>query len=341
MMIVLDSGESGGVCIFYPPKRCCETHMTKNFLVAAFYKFVPLPDYRNLRPTLQQRCEDLGLLGTILLAEEGINGTVSGSEKNIRRLFEQLQQQERMQDLHYKESWASTQIFHRLKVRLKKEIVSLGIEAVDPNRIVGEYVKPADWNALISRDDVRVIDTRNAYEYELGTFTGAEDPQTRSFREFPAWVADNLDPNLDQHVAMFCTGGIRCEKSTSYLLEQGFKNVYHLDGGILNYLETVDRENSLWQGDCFVFDNRVSVDHDLAAGDYELCPACRMPLSAEDIESPLFELHVSCPRCHGRISKEKRDGLLERARQVKLVQDRGERHIGVRQAVPDTHSGDN
>lgn len=309
--------------------------MNKDFLVAAFYKFVPLPDYQDLRPMLQQHCEELELLGTILLAEEGINGTISGSENSVHQLFKQLGKDERLQDIHYKESWAAEQIFHRMKVRLKKEIVSLGVAGVDPYRMVGEYVKPEDWNALISRDDVRVIDTRNDYEYELGTFNGAEDPHTRSFREFPAWVAKNLDPETDHNVAMFCTGGIRCEKSTAYLLEQGFKNVYHLDGGILNYLESVDRENSLWQGDCFVFDNRVAVDHDLAEGDFELCPACRMPLSPEDKQSPLFELHVSCPRCHDRITDEKREGLLERARQIRLAKDRGERHIGVKQELPE------
>ena len=310
--------------------------MAKDFLVAAFYKFVHLPDYKDLQAALQQRCADLGLLGTILLAEEGINGTISGPEKSIRRMFERLRNDVRLRDLHYKESWASEQVFHRMKVRLKKEIVTLGVNGIDPNRVVGQHIKPEDWNALISRDDVRLIDTRNDYEYELGSFKGAEDPKTGSFREFPEWVSKNLDPETDQHVAMFCTGGIRCEKSTSYLLEQGFKNVYHLDGGILNYLEKIDKSNTLWQGECFVFDHRVSVDHDLGAGDFELCPACRMPLSSEDKQSPLFELHVSCPRCHDRIRKEKREGLLERAKQIRLAEERGERHIGVNQLTPRT-----
>ncbi len=305
--------------------------MSKDYLVAAFYKFVRLPDCQELQPTLQQRCEDLGLLGTILLAEEGINGTISGSEKSIRRLFERLRQDERLNDLHCKESWASEQVFHRMKVRLKKEIVTLGVEGVDPNRICGQHIKPEDWNALISRDDVRLVDTRNDYEYELGSFAGAEDPQTGSFRDFPEWVANNLDPKKDEHVAMFCTGGIRCEKSTSFLLEQGYKNVYHLDGGILNYLEKVDQDKTMWEGECFVFDHRVSVDHDLRAGDFVLCPACRMPLSEEDKKSPLFELHVSCPRCHDRITEKKREGLLERAKQIRLSEARGERHIGVKQ----------
>lgn len=298
------------------------------FLVAAFYKFVALPDYRQLRTSLLQQCEKLSLLGSILLAEEGINGTISGTVENVERLFDHLRSDPRLQDLHYKESRAEEAPFYRMKVRLKKEIVSLGVEGVDPGRSVGEYVQPENWNALISREDVRLIDTRNYYEHNLGTFKGAEDPDTQTFRDFPQWVCDNLDPESDPHVAMFCTGGIRCEKATSYLLDQGFKSVYHLDGGILNYLETIDKEESLWQGDCFVFDNRVSVDHDLSRGDFDLCPACRMPLSEEDRDSPLFELHVSCPRCHHRLTDQKRQGLLERARQIKLAAERGERHIG-------------
>jgi UPF0176 protein len=298
------------------------------FLVAAFYRFVSLPDYRAIREPLLRSCEELGLLGSILLAEEGINGTISGTEQGIHDLFESLRAEQRFADLHYKESWAEEQPFYRMKVRLKKEIVSLGVEGVDPSRAVGEYVSPQCWNALISRDDVRLVDTRNHYEHNLGTFKGAEDPDTGSFRDFPQWVSDNLDPETDRHVAMFCTGGIRCEKATSYLLELGFEGVYHLDGGILNYLETVEQEESLWQGDCFVFDNRVSVDHDLSEGDFDLCPACRMPLTEEDRESPLFELHVSCPRCHDRLTRAKREGLLERARQLALAAERGERHFG-------------
>ena len=300
------------------------------FLVAAFYRFVALPDYRDIRDALQNRCEELGMLGSILLAEEGINGTISGLEDDVRRLFRELGEDERFRDLHFKESWADEQPFHRMKVRLKKEIVSLGVEGVDPNNAVGEYVSPEKWNDLISREDVRVIDTRNHYEYNLGTFSGAEDPDTVSFRDFPEWVEGHMDPEKDQQVAMFCTGGIRCEKATSYLLGLGFKNVYHLDGGILNYLEAVPRDESLWQGDCFVFDNRVTVDHDLQEGDFEVCPACRMPLTEEDRQSPLFELHVSCPRCHHRLTERKREGLLERAHQIKLARARGERHIGVK-----------
>jgi UPF0176 protein len=305
-----------------------EKTIPSKFLVAAFYRFVSLPDYSLMRESLQQRCEELGLLGTILLAEEGVNGTISGPEQGVRRLFESLGADKRLQDLPYKESWAQEQPFYRMKVRLKKEIVSLGVEGVDPNRMVGEYVAPGEWNVLISRKDVRVIDTRNHYEYHLGSFQGAEDPETGSFRDFPEWVSRNLDPNSDQNIAMFCTGGIRCEKATSYLLELGFKRVYHLDGGILNYLETVDEKDSLWKGDCFVFDNRVTVEHDLYEGDFQVCPACRMPLTEQDFESPLYEKHVSCPRCHDRLTDRKRQGLLERAHQIKLAAERGERHIG-------------
>ena len=300
------------------------------FLVAAFYKFVPLPDFRELRNAVLRRCEELDLLGSILLAAEGINGTVSGADENVHSLFDYLRSDPRLQELGYKQSRAAEQPFYRMKVRLKKEIVSLGVGGVDPNRMVGEYVAPEDWNDLISRENVRLVDTRNHYEYHLGTFRGAEDPDTASFREFPEWVANNLDPGKDREVAMFCTGGIRCEKATSYLLEQGFERVYHLEGGILNYLETVDRDESLWEGDCFVFDNRVTVDHDLAEGDFEVCPACRMPLTGEDRQSPFFELHVSCPRCYDRLTEKKREGLLERARQIELAEKRGEHHIGAK-----------
>ncbi len=298
--------------------------------VAAFYHFAELEDYEALRAPLLQRCEDLGLLGTILLAREGINGTVAGPERGVMRLLERLREDPRLAGLNAKFSWAHEPPFYRMKVRLKKEIVSLGVPGVDPRKAVGEYVAPADWNALIRRDDVRLVDTRNDYEVHLGTFAGAEDPATRSFRDFPAWVADNLDPERDEHVAMFCTGGIRCEKSTAYLKSLGFRNVYHLEGGILNYLEQVDSSDSLWEGDCFVFDNRVTVDHQLREGDLEVCPACRMPVTEEDRQSPKFELHVSCPKCFDRLTPERREGLLERARQIELAEQRGEKHLGSR-----------
>lgn len=299
-------------------------------LVAAFYHFARLENAEAMRGPLLQRCEDLGLLGTILLAAEGINGTVAGPEQGVRRLLERLRGDSRLEGLRAKFSWADEAPFYRMKVRLKKEIVSLGVPGIDPLAAVGEYVDPSEWNALIRREDVRLVDTRNDYEVHLGSFAGAENPQTRSFRDFPAWADEHLDPQRDQHVAMFCTGGIRCEKSTAYLKARGFANVYHLDGGILNYLEQVDAEESLWQGDCFVFDNRVTVDHALRQGDLEVCPACRMPVTAEDRESEQFELHVSCPKCFDRLTPERREGLLERARQIELAEQRGEQHLGSR-----------
>lgn len=303
-------------------------------LVAAFYKFVPLDDCRALRNFLRSKCEALGLMGTILLAPEGINGTVSGPEAAVRRLFRELAGDSRFSDLGFKESWCDHPPFYRMKVRLKKEIVSMGVAGVDPSERTGKHVAPEDWNALIAREDVRVIDTRNEYEVHLGRFERAENPQTRAFRDFPEWADAHLDPERDRHVAMYCTGGIRCEKASAYLLEKGFQQVYQLDGGILNYLEKVDRDQSAWQGDCFVFDNRVTVDHELAEGDFEVCPACRMPLTEEDRASPRFELHVSCPQCFDRLTAEKREGLLERARQMALAAERGERHLGMRQAPP-------
>ncbi len=303
-------------------------------LVAAFYKFIELPDYRDLRGPLLQRCEDLGLVGTVLLAPEGINGTVAGPERKVQRFFRRLKEDPRFSDLSWKESWCRQPPYYRMKVRLKKEIVSLGVAGIDPARRTGEYVSPRAWNDLIRREDVRVIDTRNDYEVHLGRFERAENPQTRAFRDFPEWANAHLDPARDKHVAMYCTGGIRCEKATAFLLEQGFEHVYHLDGGILNYLEKVDREDSAWQGDCFVFDNRVTVDHDLAEGDFQVCPACRMPLTDADRASPEFELHVSCPKCYHRLTEEKRAGLLERARQMALAAERGEKHLGMRQKPP-------
>jgi UPF0176 protein len=299
-------------------------------LVAAFYHFAHLDDFEAMRGPLLQSCNDLGLMGTILLAREGINGTVAGSERGVRRLLERLQADPRLAALEVKFSWAIEPPFHRMKVRLKKEIVSLGVPGIDPVEQAGEYVDPGQWNALISRPEVRVIDTRNDYEVHLGSFQGAEDPGTGSFREFPEWVDKHLDPETDRHVAMFCTGGIRCEKATALLQARGFEHVYHLRGGILNYLEQVDPQESLWQGDCFVFDNRVTVDYQLRAGDIEVCPACRMPVTEEDRRSPQFELHVSCPKCFDRLTPERREGLLERARQIELAEARGEKHIGSR-----------
>jgi len=297
-------------------------------MVAAFYQFVPLEDIEGLQQDIRRTCENSSILGTILLAHEGINGTVAGPADELGTLFAFLNQYPGMTGLSKKVSYCDRNPFYRLKVRLKKEIVTLGVEGIDPRKLVGEYIAPERWNELISQPDVRLIDTRNDYEVGLGTFSGAENPETQSFRDFPAWVEANLDIEKDKKVAMFCTGGIRCEKSTALLKELGYENVYHLEGGILNYLETVPVDESMWQGDCFVFDNRVTVDHDLAEGHYELCSACRMPLSEEDRQSPKFEKNVSCPRCFDRLTPERRASLEERGRQIELAAARGEKHLG-------------
>jgi UPF0176 protein len=298
--------------------------------VAAFYKFVPLDDIEDLQQNLKKICQGSGLLGTILLADEGINGTIAGPADDLNGVFEFLDQYPGFENLNKKISYCNRNPFYRMKVRLKKEIVTLGVEGVDPGKVVGEYIAPEHWNELISQPDVRLIDTRNDYEVGLGTFNGAENPGTQSFRDFPDWVEANLDIERDQKIAMFCTGGIRCEKSTALLKKRGYENVYQLEGGILNYLEKVPADQSMWQGDCFVFDNRVTVDHDLAEGRYELCPACRMPLSEADRDSPKFEKNVSCPKCFDRLTPERRASLEERGRQIELAAARGEKHIGSR-----------
>jgi len=298
--------------------------------VAAFYKFVPLSNIEGLQEELRQVCTDAGLLGTILLAAEGINGTIAGSEDGVSSLFRFLRGHPGLVDLGNRISYCNRNPFYRMKVRLKKEIVTLGVDGIDPRQEVGEYVAPEHWNDLISRPDVRLIDTRNDYEVGLGTFDGAENPETGSFRDFPNWIEDHLDTVKDQQIAMFCTGGIRCEKSTALLKKLGYKNVYHLEGGILNYLEKIPAEDSMWRGECFVFDNRVTVDHDLTEGHYKLCPACRMPLSEIDRQSPKFEKNVSCPQCYDRLTPGRRKSLEERARQIELATARGEKHIGSR-----------
>jgi len=298
--------------------------------VAAFYRFVPMENIEVLQQEISGFCKSAELLGTILLAHEGINGTIAGPSDGVSDLFDFLGQIPGLEALDRKVSSCNRNPFYRMKVRLKKEIVTLGVDGIDPTKKVGKYIAPEQWNELISQPDVRLVDTRNDYEVGLGTFAGAENPETQSFRDFPAWVEENLDPGKDQKIAMFCTGGIRCEKSTALLKEMGYENVYHLEGGILNYLEKVPVDESMWQGDCFVFDNRVTVDHDLTEGRYDLCPACRMPLSEEDRLSPKFEKNVSCPKCFDRLTPRRRASLEERGRQIELAAARGEKHIGSR-----------
>ncbi|RVC64293.1 MULTISPECIES: rhodanese-related sulfurtransferase [unclassified Mesorhizobium] len=302
---------------------------TNSVRVAALYKFARLDGFEALRAPLAAFCCGRGIKGTLLLAHEGINGTVAGSEASIATLVDHLNSIEGLAGLEVKYSTAADMPFHRMKVRLKREIVTMGVEDLDPATSAGTYVAPADWNALISDENTIVIDTRNAYEVSIGTFRGAVDPATASFREFPAWVERHRDQLEGRKVAMFCTGGIRCEKATAYVKSLGFEDVFHLKGGILKYLEQVPAEESLWQGECFVFDERVSVSHGLAEGEAELCRACRHPLTVEDRLSPRYAAGVSCPHCHEVRSDEDRARYAERQRQVELATARGKGpHIG-------------
>ncbi|MGQ5522804.1 oxygen-dependent tRNA uridine(34) hydroxylase TrhO [Chitinimonas sp. PSY-7] len=295
-------------------------------VVAALYKFVTLTDYVALREPLTQCMLDNGVKGTLLLAQEGINGTVSATREGIDGLLNWLKRDERFVGIDHKESYCDTQPFYRTKVKLKKEIVTMGVPDVDPNKKVGTYVEPQDWNALIADPEVLLIDTRNDYEVAIGTFKGAIDPKTESFREFPEYVQQHFDPKKHKKVAMYCTGGIRCEKASSYMLGVGFEEVYHLKGGILKYLETVPQEESQWEGDCFVFDNRVSVRHDLSEGDYDLCHACREPVSVADRQSPHYSPGISCPHCWDKLSEKTRAGAIERQKQIELALARNEPH---------------
>ncbi len=297
-------------------------------IVAALYKFAKLPDYRERQPVLFDFCVEQGLYGTLLLAEEGINGTVAGTRAGIDALIAFLREDPRFADLEHKESYADEMPFTRIKVKLKKEIVTLGVAGINPNEKVGTYVAPEDWNALISDPDVVLIDTRNGYECDIGTFRGAIDPKTTTFREFPAYVSKNFNPGKHKKVAMFCTGGIRCEKASSLMVEQGFEQVYHLQGGILKYLEKIPPAESLWEGECFVFDQRISVGHGLKVGEYEQCHGCRHPISPEDKASIQFVEGVSCPHCFGTQSEEKRLRFAERQKQTELALKRGRVHIG-------------
>ena len=278
--------------------------MTK-FTVAAFYKFISFEDYHAWQAPLKELGSRLGIKGIILLAAEGINATVSGTAEAIEGLLAFLRSDARLVDLTVKFSYAERQPFFRLKVRLKKEIVTLGVPGVSPHRQVGTYVKPQEWNQLLQDPDIILLDTRNDYEVEIGTFQGAVDPKTQSFSQFPEFVKRTCDPQKHKKVAMFCTGGIRCEKASSYMLAQGFEEVYHLEGGILKYLEEVSPEQSLWEGECFVFDQRVALTHGVREGHFDLCYGCRMPLSPQDKASSLFEAGVSCPKCHSDLTPDK------------------------------------
>jgi UPF0176 protein len=308
--------------------RIGRDYLARMFIVAALYHFTRFPDPDALRPALRQICDAQGVRGSLLIAGEGINGTIAGPRAGIDAVLAHVRSLPGCETLEWKESTAERMPFGRMKVRLKKEIVTMGQPDVDPLARVGHYVEPAEWNALISAPDVAVIDTRNDYEVAIGTFEGAVDPQTASFRDFPKWWEENRDRFHNKRIAMFCTGGIRCEKSTNWLIGQGVDEVYHLKGGILKYLEEVPEDESLWRGECFVFDGRVSVGHGLKEGPHDLCHACRRPILPEDRTRPEFEQGVSCHQCIEETTDADKARFRERQKQIALAAARGETHLG-------------
>jgi len=298
-----------------------------DIFVTTFYQFTKLEDISKLQESIDACCRKNDVKGIVLLASEGINSTIAGPRNGVLAVLEFLRKDPRFDGLTWKESIAKEQPFRKLRVRLKKEIVTMGVPGIDPERLVGTYIKPEDWNDLISDPDVIVVDTRNDYEVEIGTFKDAINPDITSFGEFPKWIKDNIDIHTQPRVAMFCTGGIRCEKSTALLKEAGVKEVFHLEGGILKYLEQIPEDQSLWDGECFVFDERVSVGHGLEIGEYELCRGCRYPICEEDKSSPLFREGISCPRCHDQTTDQQKARFAERQKQIELARQRGDRHI--------------
>ena len=298
------------------------------YTVATFYHFADLPDFEAKQVPIKAFCDSQSVLGTIILAPEGINGTIAGPSAGITATLDFLRADERLAKLPTRLSHTDRKTFHRMRVILRPEIVTLGDPSVNPNEAVGQYVEPKDWNVLINDPEVTLIDTRNDYEVEVGTFKGAIDPKTTTFGEWPEYVENNLNPETHPKIAMFCTGGIRCEKASAHLLKNGFKQVFHLRGGILSYLENMPESESAWEGDCFVFDHRVAVKHGLEQGDFEICFGCRWPISEEDTRSPLYEPGVSCPRCAEELTDERRARLRERHKQVMLARKRNGTHIG-------------
>ncbi len=305
-----------------------ETSHPPRVVISTFYRFADLADFRSLKEPLLGRMLRHEVRGTVLLAAEGINGTIAGPRLGVDAVLGWIRSDSRLAELRVRESFSEENPFYRTRVKLKKEIVTMGEPGIDPRFMAGAYVAPERWNELIDDPEVLVLDTRNRYEVQIGSFENAVNPETDSFREFPDYVRENLDPEKHRKIAMFCTGGIRCEKSTAWLKQQGFDEVYHLQGGILNYLESVPPEDSRWRGECFVFDNRVAVNHGLEPGSYDQCHACRMPISGEDKQNPLYEKGVSCPHCHERRTGERARRLAERQRQIDLARERGEPHIG-------------
>lgn len=303
--------------------------MKQNYVVSALYHFVRLDDFQALKQPLLDIMIQNQVKGTLLLAAEGINGTIAGTRQGIDSVLTWIRSDDRLSQVETKESYTETMPFYRSKVKLKKEIVTMGVEGIDPRHVVGTYVKPQDWNELIDDPEVILIDTRNDYEYQIGSFDHAINPQTDTFREFPNYVKNNLNPKKHKKVAMFCTGGIRCEKSTAFLKEQGFEEVYHLQGGILKYLEEVPKEQTKWHGECFVFDNRVAVNHDLEKGSYDQCYACRYPITEQEKQSEHYQKGVSCSHCYEQTTAEQRHHFAEREKQMQLAKQRGEQHIGM------------
>jgi UPF0176 protein len=309
-----------------PPK-------TNRYVVAALYQFISLDDPASWQNRLKEICQHCQLMGTLLVAPEGLNGTVAGQHSDIKKFTDWLENKTPFKGLEIKFALHDEPPFHRMKVRLKKEIVTMGQPKIKPSEQAGIYVAPDEWNQLISDPDVLVVDTRNSYETAIGKFRGATDPQTATFREFPAWaeaLAERPVTERPRKIAMYCTGGIRCEKSTALMKSIGFDEVYHLKGGILKYLEDTPEDDSLWEGECFVFDSRVSVDHHLQKGSYQLCHACKMPLSKDDMDAEQYVAGVSCPNCFEKTTEQQRSRFAERARQIDLARKRGIQHIGVR-----------
>jgi len=306
--------------------------MEENKLIAAFYKFVDWNNLKKKKSDIEKLCLKNNIVGTILLANEGINGTIAGSEESVLAVIQGLKDDPLLLDIEPKFSKSEGEIFKRMKVRFKKEIVSMGMENIRPANLKGKTVKASDWNALISNPKTLVIDTRNQYECAIGTFKGSLDPKTKSFREFPKWSKNNLKALMKKEgktkVAMFCTGGIRCEKASSYLLDEGIEQVYQLEGGILKYLENISSDESLWEGECFVFDERVSIQHGLVEGNYSMCHACRMPIDDDDMKSKKYSEGISCPHCYATHSEERKERFAERQKQIKLAKIRNEKHLG-------------
>ena len=306
--------------------------MEENKLIAAFYKFVDWNNLKKKKSDIEKLCLKNNIVGTILLANEGINGTIAGSEESVLAVIQGLKDDPLLLDIEPKFSKAEGEIFKRMKVRFKKEIVSMGMENIKPANLKGKTVKASDWNALISNPKTLVIDTRNQYECAIGTFKGSLDPKTKSFRDFPEWSKNNLKALMKKEgktkVAMFCTGGIRCEKASSYLLDEGIEQVYQLEGGILKYLENISSDESLWEGECFVFDERVSIQHGLVEGNYSMCHACRMPIDDDDMKSKKYSEGISCPHCYATHSEERKERFAERQKQIKLAKIRNEKHLG-------------